>query len=73
MVIQASKAEKEKAKKMLRRVRAYLRKLAALAQEWVDPNGAKLPKLEEADVDAVKLVLLVAFSFALLFILHDRI
>jgi hypothetical protein len=39
---------------MLRRVRAYLRKLAALAQEWVDPNGAKQPKLEEADVDAVK-------------------
>lgn len=50
-----------------------MRKLAALAQEWVDPNGAKLPKLEEADVDAVKLVLLVASFFALLFFLHGNV
>jgi hypothetical protein len=38
----------------MRRVRAFLRKLAALAQEWVDPSAAKLPKLEEWDVDAVR-------------------
>jgi hypothetical protein len=49
----------------VRRVRAFLRKLAALAQEWVDPSAAKLPKLEEWDVDAVRAFVARARSLAL--------
>lgn len=49
----AVKEHKEKAKKALRRLRAILRRLVALAQEWTDANAPKVPKVNEWDVDTV--------------------
>jgi hypothetical protein len=50
---------REKNKKAMRQIRAYLRRLCLLAQEWHDANPghkkkhAELPPLSEGDVDEI--------------------